>query len=66
MISTLGRFSLVLALGITLYGAFVSILGAYLLAAVGLLCYLVSVSRRTRAMTAQLAALTRRAGDGAR
>lgn len=42
------------------------ILGAYLLAAVGLLCYLVSVSRRTKAMTAQLAALTRRAGDGAR
>ncbi|MGH7411022.1 MAG: heme lyase CcmF/NrfE family subunit, partial [Candidatus Methylomirabilis sp.] len=28
MISTLGRFSLVLALGIALYGAFVSILGA--------------------------------------
>ena len=33
------------------------ILAAYLLAAVGLLCYLVSVSRRTKAMAAQVASL---------
>ena len=42
------------------------ILAAYLLAAVGLLCYLVSVSRRTKVMTAQLAALKRHAKDSAR
>jgi hypothetical protein len=35
------------------------IMGAYLLAAVGLVCYLVSVGRRTKAMTAQVAALKR-------
>ncbi|MGH7411024.1 MAG: hypothetical protein ACREJ6_08220 [Candidatus Methylomirabilis sp.] len=42
------------------------ILAAYLLAAVGLLSYLLSVSRRTKAMIGQLAALTRHAGGGAR
>ncbi len=42
------------------------ILGAYMLAAGGLLCYLMSVSRRTKAMTAQLVALKRRAEGGAR
>ena len=42
------------------------LLAAYLLAAVGLLCYLVSVSRRTNAMRAQVAALTRRAKDTTR
>ena len=42
------------------------ILAAYLLAAVGLLYYLASVSRRTKAMVAQLAALKRHAGGGAR
>jgi len=40
--------------------------GAYLLAAIGLLYYLVSVSRRTKAMTAQLGTLKRHAGGGAR
>lgn len=39
------------------------ILGAYLLAAVGLLCYLLSVSRRTKAMRAQVEALKRRSKD---
>ena len=42
------------------------ILAAYLLATLGLLCYLVSVSRRTNAMRAQVAALTRRAKDTTR
>jgi hypothetical protein len=42
------------------------ILGAYLLAAVGLVCYVVSVSRRTRAMTAQVAALKRLPEETAR
>ena len=42
------------------------ILGAYLLAAVGLLCYLVSVSRRTKAMAAQIATLKRFSKDTAR
>jgi hypothetical protein len=42
------------------------ILAAYLLAAFGLVCYLVSVSRRTRAMRAQVAALKRRAKDTTR
>jgi hypothetical protein len=39
------------------------ILAAYLLAAFGLLCYLVSVSRRTKAMGAQVAALKRGSKD---
>ena len=39
------------------------ILAAYLLAAVGLLCYLVSVSRRTKAMAAQIATLKRFSKD---
>ncbi|MBF8297597.1 MAG: hypothetical protein HW395_254 [candidate division NC10 bacterium] len=39
------------------------ILAAYLLAAVGLLCYLLSVSRRTKAMRAQVAALKRGSKD---
>lgn len=42
------------------------LLAAYLLAAVGLLGYLVSVSRRTNAMRAQVAALKRRAKDTTR
>jgi len=42
------------------------LLGAYLLAAVGLLLYLVSVSRRTRAMAEQVAALKRRMKETAR
>ena len=42
------------------------ILAAYLLAAVGLLCYLVSVSRRTKAMRAQVAALKRRSKETTR
>ena len=42
------------------------ILGAYILAAAGMLGYLVSVSRRTKAMTAQVAALTRGVKDTAR
>ena len=41
------------------------ILGAYILAAAGMLGYLVSVSRRTKAMTAQVAALTRGGKDTA-
>ena len=41
------------------------ILGAYILAAVGMLGYLVSVSRRTKAMTAQVAALKRGGKDTA-
>jgi len=41
------------------------LLGAYLLAAVSMLLYLVSVSRRTRAMAAQVAALKRRMQDTA-
>ena len=39
------------------------ILAAYLLAAVGLLCYLLSVSRRTKAMRAQVDALKRLSKD---
>ena len=42
------------------------ILAAYLLAALGLLCYLVSVSRRTKAMRAQVTALMRRSKDTTR
>ncbi|MGH7427476.1 MAG: hypothetical protein ACREJ4_03820 [Candidatus Methylomirabilaceae bacterium] len=41
------------------------LLGAYVLAAVGMLLYLVSVNRRTRAMAAQVAALKRRAKGAA-
>lgn len=40
------------------------IVAAYLLAAVGLLSYLLSVSRRMKAMTAQVAALKRHARAG--
>ena len=39
------------------------ILAAYLLAAVGLLCYLLSVSRRTKAMRAQITTLKRFSKD---
>ncbi len=42
------------------------ILGAYSLAAAGMLGYLVSVRRRTKAMAAQVAALTRGGKDTAR
>jgi hypothetical protein len=36
------------------------VLAAYLLAAAAMLCYLVSVNRRTKAMTAKVAALLKR------
>jgi hypothetical protein len=42
------------------------ILGAYLLAAVGLACYVVSVARRTKAMAAQVADLKRPAKEATR
>jgi len=42
------------------------ILAAYLLAAVGLASYLLSVSRRVKAMTTQVAALKRHAKDSVR
>ena len=42
------------------------ILGAYSLAAAGMLGYLVSVRRRTKVMTAQVAALARSGKDTAR
>lgn len=41
------------------------LLAAYLLAAVSMLLYLLSVSRRTRAMAAQVAALKHRAKGAA-
>ena len=41
------------------------ILGAYLLAATGMLCYLVSVNRRTKAMTEQVADLKRHSKETA-
>ena len=42
------------------------IMAAYLLAVLGLSCYLVSVSRRTRAMMAQVAALKRLSKEATR
>ncbi len=41
------------------------VLAAYLLAAAAMLCYLVSVTRRTRAMTAKVAALKRQLKEAA-
>jgi hypothetical protein len=41
------------------------LLGAYLLAAVGMVAYLLSVHRRTRSMAEQVAAMKRRLKGGA-
>ncbi len=41
------------------------VLAAYLLAAAAMLCYLVSVNRRTRAMTAKVTALKRQLKEAA-
>ncbi len=41
------------------------ILGAYLLAAAGVVCYLMSLRRRMKAMAAQVAALQRHSKEAA-